>query len=155
VLSEHIEQLVNDLIGREDLFLVDVLISGGEGNRKIAIYLDGDEGISIDDCTELSRKISDRLDADDMIEGKYVLEVSSHGLERPLKMKRQFQKNIGRDLHVLLTDSSTRDGRLTFIDDHAITLDIPKKGKSKKNISTEKVTVPFDSIKFAKVSLSL
>lgn len=154
-IIEKIEALACSLIDREDLFLVEVEMSGNEGNRKISVYLDGDKGISINDCTKISRKLSNQLDEADLISGKFILEVSSHGLDKPLKLKRQYQKNIGRALNVRLNDRTSFEGTLKSINDDSLILSIEKKGKTKKERGTEVVTLPFESIQRAKVALDI
>jgi ribosome maturation factor RimP len=154
-LVERIEELVIVSIDREDLFLVDVIVAGNQGNNKILIYMDGDEGITINDCSKISRQISEQLDVEDLVSGKFVLEVSSPGIDQPLKLKRQFHKNIGRNLDVLLTDSTTTSGKLIATEDDLIVLNVEKRGKSKKDVSIEEISVPFDRIRQAKVALSI
>ena len=93
-------------------------------------------------CT---RAVSDNL----------VLEVSSHGLDRPLKLQRQYKKNIGRVLNVQLTDGSNLEGKLISLDKEIIELEIEKKRKSGKIKTFEKVTLPVEKIRQAKVTPSI
>lgn len=65
-------------------------------------YIDKEGGITIDDCVDVSRKLSDKLDEDDFIDSEYILEVSSPGLGRTLKSDRDFTKSIGRDTDIKL-----------------------------------------------------
>lgn len=65
-------------------------------------YIDKEGGITIDDCVDVSRKLSDKLDEDDFIDSEYILEVSSPGLGRTLKSDRDFSKSIGRDTDIKL-----------------------------------------------------
>ena len=155
VLTDRIEELIDKVIDRDDLFLVDIAVSGNEDSRKIIIYLDGDNGISITDCTKISRQISHQLEEENMISDNLVLEVSSHGLDRPLKLQRQYKKNIGRVLSVQLTDGSNLEGKLISLDKEIIELEIEKKRKSGKIKTFEKVTLPVEKIRQAKVTPSI
>lgn len=104
-LEIKIKNYVDDILTDEsDLFLVGLSLKGNAGNRKLGIFLDGDDGISIDQCSSVSRQLASRLEEEDLIDGKYVLEVSSAGIDQPLTMLRQYKKNIGRSLKVQLED---------------------------------------------------
>ena len=81
--------------------------------------VDGDKGISIDDCAELSRELSKVLDESNLIPDAFVLEVSTPGLDQPLKSKRQYVKNIGRNVRVK-TKEKTVDGKLITVEDEKI-----------------------------------
>jgi len=83
-----------------DLWDVEYVKEGSE--FYLRAYIDKEGGITIDDCVEVSRKLSDMLDENDFIEGEYILEVSSPGLGRTLKRDRDFEKSIGRDVDVKL-----------------------------------------------------
>ncbi|MEO1256534.1 MAG: hypothetical protein AAFY41_16830, partial [Bacteroidota bacterium] len=99
--EEKIKEIVeNSLQGSKDLFLVDVKLKGNVGNQKVLIFIDGDQGISIDQCSKISREVASVMEEEDFIKGKYTLEVSSPGLDFPLSMHRQYVKNVGRELTV-------------------------------------------------------
>jgi ribosome maturation factor RimP len=116
--------------------------------------LDGDKGITIDDCTEVSRKLSEELDALDLISDNYTLEVGTPGLDQPLKLKRQYIKNVGRELKVLRKDKSTVQGLLIKADEDKIVLQANVKEKgAKKAIQTE-TEIQFNDIEKATVMVS-
>lgn len=94
------------------------------------VVLDGDNGITIDDCAILSRELSDVLEESGMAGENYLLEVSTPGLDQPLKLKRQYKKNIGRSVRVKLSDKQV-EGKLTAINEESITLS-QEIGKGKK-----------------------
>jgi len=94
-------------------------------------YIDKEGGITIDDCVDVSRKLSDKLDEDDFIEGEYILEVSSPGLGRALKRDRDFEKSIGREIDLKLYKAVDKvkefSGILKSYDDEKITVFIEDK----------------------------
>ena len=105
-IKEKIEELVQQIIDDENIFIVDILFSGSENIKKIALLLDSDTNLSIDDCAKISRKLGAEIEALDLIEGAFNLEVSSPGLDKPLKLIRQYKKNISRILAVTKNDGS-------------------------------------------------
>ncbi len=98
--------MVTDFIENTDQFLVDVEVKGG---NVINVFVDGDNGISIGQCSKISRHIEASLNRD---EEDYDLRVSSPGLDRPFKSKRQYLKYIGRDIEVDITDGKPLKGKL-------------------------------------------
>lgn len=119
--------------------------------QKLLVVVDGDQGVSIDDCAEVSRKLSEWLDATPGLAGPFTLEVTSPGLDQPLKLVRQYRKNIGRALKVH-TRQQVFTGRLTDVQAEAITLEaVPEKNKKAAPVS---VQVPFTDIEKAFVVVS-
>lgn len=94
--------MVDELVHREDWFVVDVSVRGRKGSRVVEVFIDGDEGVSVDDMATLSRELSMILETEDIIKGKYHLNVSSPGDERALLFERQFQRHKGKNLLVLV-----------------------------------------------------
>lgn len=124
---ELIREIVNNNLKNSDYFIVDLEIS--KDDKNIFIYLDGDNGIDINTCAKLSRNISEEIETKDILKSAYILQVSSPGIERPLRFKRQYKKNIGRNLNVVLKDGSIVQGQLIFLDDDQIILKLNKKEK--------------------------
>lgn len=147
-----VEQLLNDFLAeREDLFLIDLKISAGDD---VTVILDGDNGVSLQDCLDASRAIEFNMNRD---EHDFSLQVMSAGLSEPLSTQRQFRKNIGRDLDVLLIDSTKTEGELVKVDDEKITLLLryrkPKEiGKGKVDVEEEK-EIEYKEIKKALVTI--
>lgn len=145
-----IEQLLNGFLAqREDLFLIDLKISAADD---ITVILDGDDGVSLQDCLDASRAIEFNMDRE---EHDFSLQVMSAGLSEPLSIPRQYAKNIGRDLKLLLNDSSEIEGELSKADDEKVTLILryrkPKEvGKGKMDVVEEK-EIPYSDIKKATV----
>ncbi|KFE98689.1 hypothetical protein IX39_14795 [Chryseobacterium formosense] len=149
---KNIETLLNDFLEtRKDLFLIDLKISAGDD---ITVILDGDNGVSVQDCLDASRAIEFNMDRE---EHDFSLQVMSAGLSEPLSIPRQFQKNIGREIEVLLNDSTKIEGELAKVDDEKVTLVLryrkPKEvGKGKVDVEEEK-EIPYSEIKKALVVL--
>ena len=137
------------------LFLVDVKISSRGDVAKLKIILDGDNGVSIDDCTKLSRSISEVIDQDESIQHPFVLEVTSPGLDYPIQLHRQYVKNIGRNIKVKLNDQSEKKGVLKKVEKGFIIIESGKK-KNKKEIkeTNQLVEIPFDQIEKTNVQVS-
>jgi ribosome maturation factor RimP len=99
-LQHKIEEIAGPFLRQIDAFIVDVQIVSVEQRKVVQLYVDTDEGISIEKCTELNRQLGSVLELMDIIPGAYILEVSSPGLKKPLKLLRQYKKNIGRKFKV-------------------------------------------------------
>lgn len=109
ILKEQIVELINEKINGTHLFLIDVKVLPG---NKIEVFIDGDNGLGINDCVDVSRHIEKNLDRE--VED-FSLEVSSPGATQPLKLSRQYIKHIGRDFELKLNDGSLLTGKLTEI----------------------------------------
>ena len=112
------------------LFVVDVKVKGNSGNQKVLVFIDGDDGLNIDQCGQVSKKIGSDLEEMDIIPGKYTLEVSSPGLDHPLTLKRQYLKNAGRKIEVVANTGEKTEGRLVRVDEEKIFLDTGAKEKA-------------------------
>jgi ribosome maturation factor RimP len=99
-LEERIQSMIAPIVESEGAFLVDISLRKERGKKLVQVFVDTDSGIQIETCARISRELSREFDAQMLFEGEYLLEVSSPGLERPLKLLRQYPKNIGRQFHV-------------------------------------------------------
>ena len=112
-------------------------------------YIDKEGGITIDDCVDVSRKLSDKLDEDDFIDGEYILEVSSPGLGRTLKSDRDFSKSIGRDTDIKLYKPIDKvkefEGILKAFDNDTLTflIDGNERVSNKSEVASVKLHVEF------------
>ena len=112
-------------------------------------YIDKEGGITIDDCVDVSRKLSDKLDEDDFIDSKYILEVSSPGLGRTLKSDRDFTKSIGRDTDIKLYKPIDKvkefEGILKAFDNDTLTflIDGNERVFNKSEVASVKLHVEF------------
>lgn len=152
-LASNIQQIAEGLLSNDSFFIVEVTAVMKRKPGKILVVLDGDQGVSIEDCADLSRKLSEALDAQPEIGDNYLLEVTTPGLDQPLKLHRQFKKNIGRVLKVKLKEENKpAEGTLSLVTDQTITLS-QKSGKGKK-AEEKDLTIPFESIDKAFVTVS-
>lgn len=140
------ELLQQGLEEKPELFLIDFSISDA---NKIMVTLDGDHGVTLQDCIDISRAIEHNLDREEV---DFSLEVASAGVSTPLKSIRQYKKNIGRVLKVK-TNSEQFEATLESVSEEAITLTWtarePKKvGKGKETVQ-KKVEIPLSDIKEA------
>jgi ribosome maturation factor RimP len=134
-IEKRVTELVEEkLADRPDLFIVDVQM---HGSGILSILVDGDNGIAISDCVAISRHVGFHLEEENTIEQAYRLEVSSPGIDTPLRSIRQFQKNINRSLKIKLIDGTIREGKLLSADDSGITIQEIVKDKGKKATTIE------------------
>jgi ribosome maturation factor RimP len=99
-LRHKIEELAAPFLHPIDAFVVDIQIVPNEQQKIVQLFIDTDIGITIGQCSEMSRQLSAVLELHNIVPSSYVLEVSSPGLKKPLKLLRQYQKNIGRQFRV-------------------------------------------------------
>lgn len=100
-IEAEVEKIVEELLENTALELVAVDYVK-ERDWYLRVFIDKEGGVDLDDCQDLSRKLEDLLDAQDLIKTSYILEVSSPGLDRELKKPRDFQREIGKDIDVSL-----------------------------------------------------
>lgn len=154
-MSQSIEDKVRVLVeakivDREDLFLVGVKM---HPSGRLEVLVDGDQGIGIRECAEISRYVGFELEEADAVGHAYRLEVSSPGIDTPLASVRQYRKNIGRNVQVLLNESMAKEGELVEVTDEHIIIKEKIKEKGKKAVEHQS-TIPFGSIKTTKVLIS-
>ncbi len=153
---KNLQKIVLDIaeknLTNEDFFIADVVVSSETGPCKIFIFLDGDKGVTIDDCVALSRAVANVLEEEDLVDSKYTLDVSSPGVDFPLNSIRQYTKNVGRDVKVTTTDGTDLKGKLTKVTNEGIVLD--KEVKKGKKISLEATELAFNEIKKTIVQVS-
>jgi ribosome maturation factor RimP len=150
-LTEEIKRIVESKLTDPSQFLVEVLLSSKKGPKKLLIIIDGDNGVTIDDCGNISRELSKALDDSSLLDENYMLEVSTPGLDHPLKLKRQYKKNIGRKLKIKLADKIV-EGQLKNVSDEVISLDQETGSGKKKEVTS--LDIPFSEIEKAFVLVS-
>ena len=136
-------ELVNKELEGSERFLVNLKITP---DNRIYIDIDGDNGVNIDDCIALSRAIEGQLDRD---EEDFELTVSSAGADQPLKLIRQYRKNVGRDLEVTTMSGEELEGNLLSADDAGIVI----RTKGTKKQAPRELTLTYDQVKVARVAL--
>ena len=143
-----VTQLVEEHLQASNPYLVDVTIKPG---NYIVVEIDSDDSVSIDDCVALSQYIEAHLDRD--VED-YELEVGSAGITSPFKVLRQYQKNIGNEVEMLLKSGAKKVGVLTAVDLSGATISVEKKvkpeGAKRPVMVTEEKKYPFEEIKYTK-----
>ncbi|WP_133783806.1 ribosome assembly cofactor RimP [Pedobacter nutrimenti] len=150
-VEKRVKELVEEKIAdRPELFLVEVKMLP---NNKLIIHVDGDEGISIQDCAAISRHVGFHLEEENAIEQAYNLEVSSPGVGEALKLARQYHKNIGRDLSVKLAGGDKKEGKLLSVGENSLTIEEKVKEKGKK-VQLVENTIGLENITEVKVLIS-
>ena len=144
---ENIREIIQQVVDRNNLFLIDFIIRGSETSRVIEVFIDGEINISADECALVSREISKQIDEIGLLKS-YRLDVSSPGIDRPLIYLKQFPKHINRMFEIEYKSSglsSTFKGRLVSIEDEVLTFQTNKEIKLKHtDIITAKVLVSFN-----------
>jgi ribosome maturation factor RimP len=146
--TQRVRELVDEVIAGTDIFVVDLEVRGSGGSRVVDIYVDSDEELSIKKLAEVNREVGFLLDVEDLIPGRYNLNVSSPGLDRPLRLPRQYRKNIGKPMRIHYNKpdgagATEIEGELVDADDVAIEV---KDGGEVRSI-------PFEDIVWAKIRL--
>lgn len=149
-LQDRLKNLVQSTLENEGFELVDLVVRGNSSSRVLQFFVDHERGITLDDCVHLNRKLSNLLESEaEQIElGSYSLEVSSPGLDRPLKTEKDFQRNIGRTVSLLFFKNSTKkhlEGVILNTNGYSVYLHAEK----------QTICVPFSSIQHAKIKLKL
>ena len=145
-----VESLVQALLaGEGSYFLVDVRI---KPTNNVKVYIDGDQGISIEKCVQYNRALYKKLEESGLFPtGDFSLEVSSPGLDEPLKLLRQYKKNIGRRVELVLQDGSKKEGRLMEVTEDGIIVEETRGKNKKKEVINH--TFLFDNIKTTKIQV--
>lgn len=154
-LPEYIEEQIRRIVEATDLILLEVVRRGQTNSTVIEVIVDSEHGANLDSLAELSRQIGQFLDGEeDSIKGRYRLEVSTPGLDRPLQHDWQYRKNLGRLVNVTYQDDeqgkTTALFRLLEADGEKLQLQKAAKGKSGKSVKKgplpEPITLPLSVI---------
>lgn len=151
-VTDLVEGLVTDFIADHGMELVDVEFVKEGQHRYLRIFIDkeGDERISLDDCKMISDYVNEKIDQMDPIKENYFLEVSSPGIERPLKKPADFAKNVGKTVQAKLYSPiegrKIIDGILLGLEDNIVTIDMG---------NNETVSIPKDKISLIKPVIQL
>jgi ribosome maturation factor RimP len=143
---QTVEKLIEPLLF-DDIFLVSIKI---KPTNNFKIYLDADSGLGIEKCIKINRALYKIMEEMGLYpDGDFSLEVSSPGIDEPLKLLRQYKKNMGRSVEVTTNDEEKREGVLKEVTDDAITIE-QTEGKGKKAV-TINTAISFTDIKQTKV----
>ncbi len=139
--------MVEKIIRETEIFLVDITVTA---KNKILIWIDKKDGITIDECAEISKELENHLDRS--IED-FEMEVSSPGLDTSFRVRQQYDKNIGRKIEIVTENNKIHKGELLQVTEDGIKLEIikNKKGKGKKEDQATELSLGFNQIKSAKV----
>jgi ribosome maturation factor RimP len=148
--NQVIESFVQAILAEEPSYFMVELKTGPSNNIKL--FLDGDGGITIDKCVKVNRALYRKIEEAGLFrDGDFSLEVSSPGLEEPLKLIRQFRKNIGRLVELQLLDGVKLEGRLTEVNEDGIIVEETKGKKKKKELIRHSLL--FNNIKTTKIQI--
>lgn len=148
-ISKYVQESLDEN-GWEECFLVEVV--HGSSN-KIDVYLDSDDGISFAVCRKVSRYIEEKIDESKEYGEKYILNVSSAGIGRPLKMQRQYFKNIGRKVVVKTAEEESK-GILKEATEEFIMIEMTKGKKNTKKYTITEKKIEMKNILETKIAVS-
>jgi ribosome maturation factor RimP len=145
---QAIEKMVQDMLANDPAyFLVEIKI---KPTNNVKLFLDGDQGVTIEKCISWNRALYKKIEEENLFpNGDFSLEVSSPGVDEPLKLFRQYKKNVGRTVEVILKDGIKVTGIMVDVTEDAITVE-ETKGKNKKKEVLQHVFL-FDQIKSTKI----
>jgi ribosome maturation factor RimP len=146
-LLHKLEEIVLPVLRTHGVDFIEAQIKGGRNNQTVRIIVDTDGGIALDRCAAISREIAAHLDVADLFAGRYRLEVSSPGTDRPLQTLRDFERNLGRQVKIRYRqgdEQSTIEGAIKGVTAHEV------------EIASERVShfIPLEAIELAKVQLA-
>ncbi|MGB2867360.1 MAG: ribosome maturation factor RimP [Bacteroidota bacterium] len=139
-IKRQIQEILQPFLDDKQAFLVDMVIRNDPQGKLLQVLVETDKGITIQECAEISRALGKELEIKGVLEGPYHLEVSSPGLDKPLRLLRQYPKNIGRTLKVRFVRNNAPAeivGTLSAVDGNRLTV-TPKTGDA--------VTIVFENI---------
>ncbi len=150
-LNETIAGLAQAALSNDSQFLVDVVVSS-RPPQKVTIVVDGDAGLTIDDCAAVSRVLLKSLEEQKLVGDQFTLEVTTPGVDHPLRMRRQYVKNVGRNVRIQRKDKSVEVGRLMAVSNDTVTLE--QEEKEGKTRIARMAEVPFSDIERTIVQVS-
>ena len=148
ITEKQIKKLIGQHLEGGEFFLVDLVVKPG---NRVSVFIDGDHRVTIEACRELSRFIEDNLDRETE---DFDLTVSSAGADRPLKLPRQYKKNIGNDLEVVTASGEKITGKVLNAGEDGIEIEQVPVKKTAKTIEKIVVSLKYDEIKTAKEVIS-
>lgn len=147
------EELIIPILEKENLYLVDIEYVKEGADWFLRVFIDKDSGVTIEECGLVSGQLGDKLDEVDLIKENYFLEVSSPGVERPLKTKNDFLTNINKNVYVTLYQKIDGEkeylGLLKDFAEDIVTIEYKFKTRTKE------VEIPYDKIAMARLAVIL
>ncbi|MDL4840101.1 ribosome maturation factor RimP [Aquibacillus rhizosphaerae] len=151
-VTEKTEDLVQPILDELNLELVDVEFEKEGPNWFLRVFVDKTGGVDIEECGQVSEKLSEKLDAEDPVTFPYFLEVSSPGAERPLKKKKDFESNVGNNIFIKLYEplhgSKEFEGILKSFENEVAKLEIKIKARKKE------IELPYEKIAKARLAVT-
>lgn len=151
---DKIQALAAQVVGEQGFELIEVALSGSGRKILLRVILDREGGVTLEDCALFSRRFESLLDVEDPLAGSYTLEVSSPGLDRPLKTAADFKKNIGKLVRIItktkIDNQSFFTGRLKDMIDNTIIISANKKGCKDIDIG-----IPIDELSRANLEIDI
>ena len=148
IIKENIVRISNEIAEKLNFFVIDINFRGDNRKKIIEVFVDAEKNIDADNLAEISREINSIIEEQDIIQQAYRLDVSTPGVDRPLKFLKQFPKHINRNFEVSYkTEDETRTitGKLLSVEREELTFLSEKKEVliEFKNITTAKVIISF------------
>ncbi|MGV3539794.1 MAG: ribosome maturation factor RimP [Rufibacter sp.] len=151
--EKMIEGFAQAALPEPDLFIVSVKVSDSPVRPKITVLADGDQGITIDQCAQISRRVSKRIEETYGEEFSYVIEVSSPGVDFPLTSERHYRKNMGRMVKLTFAEGKEKTGEIKDVLEDGILFAEEVKVKHKISVQ-EPVHVAYNDIVKAQIVIS-
>lgn len=146
-LKSQIEQSLETYFAETPYFLVEVQVTP---TGRIMVFADGETNITVEKCVQISRFLENYLESNGLVGEKYTLEVSSPGMDEPLKIAQQYKKCIGREMEVLLKNGMKEIGTLLSFDETGFSIEIPEQKKKKEIVPAEQKTYTYEEVKHIK-----
>ena len=148
IIKENIVRISNEIAEKLNFFVIDINFRGDSRKKIIEVFVDAEKNIDADNLAEISREINSIIEEQDIIQQAYRLDVSTPGVDRPLKFLKQFPKHINRNIEVTYktgNETNTITGKLLSVESEELTFLSDKKEVliEFKNITTAKVIISF------------
>ena len=148
-IKNKITELALSTAEQHAVEIVDIELAGSSGRPLIRVFIDKESGVTLEDCAKFSRALSALLDVEDPVPSAFVLEVSSPGLDRPLKRVRDFERSVGKLVRIItremIENQNIFRGRITRVEGDTITL----------FFNDKEIDIPFDQISKARLEIEL
>ncbi|NLR90340.1 MULTISPECIES: ribosome maturation factor RimP [Flammeovirga] len=152
-LAAQIREIAEQNLPDESTFIVKIEAKGMR-RLKVLIILDGDNGVTIEQVTSVSRAVGRELDERELIKDEYTFEVTSAGVGEPLELHRQYVKNIDRKVKVTRKNDTKFTGKLKVVNEESIIIDAEIKEKGKKKVEIKEMEIPFSDIEQTVIEVS-
>jgi len=149
-ISKYVQESLDEN-GWQDCYIVEVRISA---SKRIEVFLDRDEGISFAICRKVSRYIEEKIDTSLEFGEKYTLDVSSPGIGTPLKLLKQYYKNVGRKVVIKTLDSTVFKGVMKEVTDDFVIIESTVGKKNTKKFKIIETKIEMNNIMETKIAVS-